>query len=196
MTESKPMIRLFLAVDIPDHVRATLQEIQGRINLMGHFQIRWVRPDQMHLTLLFLGDTSVELLPSLRSALEDVAENVSPFELTVDGLGYFGSRRNPRVLWAGLGGALDSLQALYKGLADCVGATQPSQNDLAFNPHITLGRFRGGASAGALTSALSSISVGPLGSIAVDHVRLYQSELMPTGARYRILHSVMLKGEP
>lgn len=189
------LLRLFIAVDLPDPVRARLQQLQRRLQSAGA-RVRWVAPGQIHLTLLFLGDTPDGRVPELIAALNETAREQSPFELVAEGTGFFGSARNPRVLWVGLSGSLAILNDLQRNLYGRVRALNIVLEDRPFHPHLTLGRIQPGTPAGALTSALSSISVGPFGSIPVDHIRLIQSTLTPTGARHQVLHSATLKGEP
>ncbi len=192
---SDEIIRAFVAIEITDEVRAMLARVQDRLRRVG-VRVSWVRPENIHLTLVFLGDVSAALVPDLKRALDRVAESVCAFDMAVEGVGSFGSPRSPRVIWAGVAEPTRSLAALQGGLAEAMRALEIPLESRPFHPHLTLGRVRSSRGAGALTSALPSASVTVRGSVRVDRVHLFESRLHSEGARYTILHSATLKGEP
>ena len=188
-------IRAFIAIEIPDEVRTALVRVQQRLRKVGA-KVSWAPPENIHLTLLFLGDVGAALIPDVERELDRMADTVPPFAMAVDGVGSFGSPKSPRVIWAGVAESTGTLAELQMRLAGAVRALGVPLEDRPFHAHLTLGRVRSSRGAGALTSALSSASVTVHESIRVDRVSLFESRLHPEGARYTILHSATLKGEP
>lgn len=186
--------RTFIAVEIPDAVRASLTRTQAQLKRTG-VRVSWVRQENIHLTLVFLGNVSADLIPALSRAMDHVAGEVPAFEMAVEGLGTFGSPRSPRVVWAGIAESSGALSDLQKGLSAAVAALGVPVEARPFHAHLTLGRVRSGKGAGALTSAVTSASVTAHGLVRVGGVSLFESQLQSDGARYTILHTATLKGD-
>lgn len=187
-------IRAFIAIEIPDEVRVALDHVLSRLRRTGA-HVSWVRPENIHLTLVFLGDVPSDRIPDIQYELDRVATSASAFEMMVEGVGSFGSPKAPRVIWAGVTESSGSLIALQRDLAAALRALGIPVESRPFHAHLTLGRMRSRRGAAALTSALSSASVTVHGLVRVDRVSLFESRLHPEGARYTILHSATLKGD-
>ena len=138
-------MRLFVAINLPEEVRTNLLDaarlaVQS-LGLGG--EVRWVPPENLHLTLKFLGELPENRLPGIHAALEAAAERHEPFAFTLAGLGGFPSLRRARVVWAGVSHGRERLRHLAEdvdgALARGVG-TEPE--DRGYKPHITLGRSR------------------------------------------------------
>src|SRR5439155_22632175 len=89
--------RLYVGIELPAEVRAALGRLQQELQRRGLERLRWVRPEGIHLTLKFLGQTSADKVPSIRNSLERSATGLAPHDLSLGELGTFG-RPNPRVL--------------------------------------------------------------------------------------------------
>jgi 2'-5' RNA ligase len=179
------LIRTFVGLGLPEGVRAAL----GRLveSLRGDAPgVRWVEPANLHLTLAFLGDVAEAAMPGLIGAVSEAARAPLPFSLEVRGLGAFPNARRPRVIWAGLAGEwlprLFELQATVA--AACAGVGH--RPDERFHPHVTLGRFRPGRVPD-VTRLVADHAEWTGGVIEVAEVRVYASELGPSGASYRVL---------
>ena len=106
-------LRLFVAIELPGEVREALGRLQHELQRRGLEKLRWVRPESIHLTLKFLGETPAEKVPAIEEALSRWAnDGPVPREMSLGALGGFGGSRYPRVLWIGLEGDLQSLHAL------------------------------------------------------------------------------------
>ena len=177
------MMRLFIAVPLPESVKLLL-ETTARMLAQGlpHGAIRWVRPQQMHLTLRFLGETAVSQLPSLQEQLTQLTSQHPSFVLQLNGIGVFPSRKKARIVWAGLGGEVAALQALQAGLAARLLNLGWPQEKRPFRPHITLGRVK---DASKVQQMRLDVELGSL-EIRVTAVHLVQSELRPSGAVYTV----------
>jgi len=159
-------MRLFVAVPLPGEVQAALGRLQG-----GVPGARWTKPDNMHLTMRFLGEVSEVDARHLDDAL--AAIHAPAFEVTLSGIGVFESRHGPRVLWAGVEAspALMHLQDKVERAVQMVGFPPEPRK---FAPHITLARFksRPGKRLGDFIEAHHLFQAGPF---AADHFTLFQS---------------------
>ena len=186
-------LRAFVAIAIPESVRSRLQRSQSRLRRLP-VKVSWVRPENIHLTLVFLGEIPTTALDSIQDVLDDCAAPVAPFEFAVFGLGLFGSRRAPRVIWAGIPEPPHDLLVLQDALQERflqAGWVRPMP---LFHPHVTLGRIRGGQGAAQLTSVIASANNSDFGAVPVRRVQLVQSRLEADGVRYALIHESGLKG--
>ena len=186
---SEGAVRSFIAVLLPDRVRAGLAAVSAE--LRGQTRgLAWVRADNLHLTLRFLGEIEPVQLQHVREAVTDAAAAIAPFTVSLGGLGGFPSGRAPRVLWASIAAGGERLEALYATLeAGLVARGIPGENR-AFHPHVTLARARDSRGVGGLASVLGA---GPaFGPVQVGAIHLMRSELDPRGARYSILREAPL----
>lgn len=181
-------IRTFIAIVLPESVIRQLAQVQRQLERQTPPEsVRWVKPEGIHLTLKFLGDTPVGKLDAIRAALGEVASRASPCAFTVGGLGCFPNARRPRVLWVGvqpMGEELISLQREVERAMEPLGFP-PEGRD--FTPHLTLGRVRDRippADLARLGTLVSSTDVGTLGEVRAHGFALIQSILKPSGAEY------------
>jgi 2'-5' RNA ligase len=187
------VLRLFVAVEIPGAVRAALAAAQARLRA-GDARVGWVPPENIHLTLAFLGDTFQARVPALQAALDRAVSGFASFSVEVRGLGAFGAPRSPRVIWAGLEDASGLLAGLHAALAERLTEAGVVLEARPFHAHLTLGRVRSRRGSDALTAAMASDKDTPFGALPVKQVLLMRSRLEARGAEYSILHSSPLKG--
>jgi len=187
------VIRAFIAVEIEAPVRAALGEMQTRLKEAG-VKVSWVAPENMHLTLAFLGNIPIEGVSKLGILLDRVAQNHGPFILNVEGLGFFGSRKSPRVIWVGMNDSSGTLTSLQRDIVEAVSALGYVMEKRVFKPHLTLGRVRSSQKVDSLTLALRSAKNVRFGSAGIERLLLMRSQLAPHGVRYTILHESALKG--
>jgi len=181
-------IRSFIAIEIPEPLRARMEELQRELQRAGD-DVKWVRAGAIHLTLKFLGSISGEKLEELARVLGPVISLRTPFELRIRGLGCFPSSRKPRVVWVGIEqGSLEasSLQKAVEEQATEAGFPPESR---AFKPHLTLGRVRSPKGKDSLTRAIENHRDAEIGSFLASEVYLFKSELKPSGAIYTKLRT-------
>jgi RNA 2',3'-cyclic 3'-phosphodiesterase len=186
------VIRSFIAIEISDEVREGLNALQQDLKKAGA-KVGWVAPENIHLTLVFLGDIFRSQGESLCAVLDSVASNTLPFRYEVSGTGTFGSVRSPRVIWVGLN-APPVLAELQGGVAAGVRELGLKIEDRPFHPHLTLGRIRAVNRVDELTSLLALAKSTAYGSVEVHRLLLMQSHLEHQGVRYSVLHESALKG--
>ncbi len=149
--------------------------------------VRWVRPDGIHLTLKFLGDTPTEGLDAIALAMARAAARIQPFAVQVQGTGAFPSLRAPRVVWLGLSEQAELLGELQAGLEAALEREGFPKEQRGFSPHLTLGRINGRLSPlqlEALAEGLRQIDAFAFPAIPVEAISLIESQLDRSGARY------------
>jgi len=177
-------MRLFFAAPLEDDARARVAEII-RALAETEADYKWVEPENLHLTLAFLGETPESRLPGLKEALESAARGKPPFTLVFDRLGAFDSLEHPRVLWLGAGTGARELAALAAPLI-------PPEEERPFQAHLTLGRQRGAKNLSRLRQALKGLGAVNVAT-RVDRVELLRSRLSAAGPSYETLSSRPLK---
>lgn len=168
--------RLFVSIDLPDSVKDTLTKLDPNLRA-----VRWLRPEQMHLTLSFLGDVAEEAEAKLRAAL--AAIKVAPFFLPVSGIGTFPAKGWPKIIWIGVGTAHPHLFQLHKRVQDAALAAVLKPDLRPWHPHITLARCRD-VSAESVRPFLKAHSDFDAGMIHVESFCLNSSVLEADGSVY------------
>lgn len=190
------LLRAFIAIEIPEEIKREIAGQTAGLRKMVGRGVRWATPDNIHLTLKFLGDLSLANIDFLAQALKTEVEQHLPFEIDVEGLGAFPNVRRPRIIWIGLKASAD-LARLQHNLETATARLGYIGDNKPFSPHLTVGRIREQLSSDetqALSRALENAKVGVLGKFAVKSVHLFQSELKPGGPIYTCLSTAVLGG--
>lgn len=183
-------LRCFLAIEVPEDVKAVLADLCRQLDEMGIRALRHVRPEGVHLTLKFLGDVSSDVVDSLASEVGLAASGAPAMSLRLAELGVFPESGPARVVWAGVDGDTTPLQQLrlrIEAAAEKLGFPRESRG---FSPHLTLARARNGASSSErrlVRQALGSLRYEPGLPFEADAVSLMSSTPGPAGASYREL---------
>lgn len=182
---SEGFLRLFVAVDIGAPLRAALAE---RIRLLRktHPRVKWVAAENIHLTLAFLGEVPAERVEEIGAALDTVAAGFPVFSCGVRGLGWFGSPRSPRVVWAGFEPEPELLR-MQAGVAAALRDLGFVPEDRPFHPHLTLGRVKSARDAEGLAEILKPFGDREIGRMVADRILTIRSTLLPRGPEYTIL---------
>jgi 2'-5' RNA ligase len=178
--------RLFIAAALPAAVKAQLAKLQARLR-RDDPPVKWVAPASLHLTLKFLGETAIELAPSIGAAMRAALAGQRPVELHLAGIGAFPNARRPSVIWAGVGGGEATLVRLHADLDATLAELAIPRETKPFRAHLTLGRVRREAPAeqqARLGRALEALP--PIEPVAwvLDRVGLFRSELRREGPVY------------
>ena len=188
------MIRAFIAVDVPDTVRATVAEAQARLRRAPvSVKISWTKIENWHLTLQFLGYVDEAVTSVISSSLDNVAGAHTAFDLAVRGAGAFPNEHRPRVLWVGCDDRHGKLQALAVAVRGAMKPLGFEPEEREFSAHLTLARMRFPRPDDALTRALDSIRNADFGTMRVEAMHLFESQLQPQGPVYRKLSSHALR---
>ncbi len=189
-------LRTFIAVELDDELLGNLARVQVRLRgQMAPRSVRWVRPEGIHLTLKFLGDTLPDQVEEVKLALARAASEVTPFSFTVGGVGCFPNTHRPRVLWIGLHEPTGTLSRLRDAVESHVAPLGFPTENRPFHPHLTLGRVQRHASKSEVRevgAVVASSAVGTIDEMRVTRVSYIKSDLRPSGAVYTTLHEAQL----
>jgi 2'-5' RNA ligase len=175
--------RLFVGLELPVSCKTTLLSLDPQLS-----GLRWLRGEQLHLTLSFLGDLEAPAEDRLREALLEV--RVPRFFLPICGVGVFNARDHPSVVWAGVGKGHPHVFALHKRIQDAVLHAGLEPDLKPFHPHITIGRAKG-ISRQTLEPFIRRYAETNFGMFEVTGFELYSSVLTAEGA----LHQVEMRRE-
>jgi RNA 2',3'-cyclic 3'-phosphodiesterase len=184
-------VRLFVALEIPaavrDNLAAQVEELRELSAKVADKRPQWVRPENLHVTLKFIGEVSPAKLDSIRGALSAIRSD-APVDLKFRGLGFFPNENYPRVLWAGLetSANLSSLAADIEGALETQGIARERR---AFTPHLTLARIEPPGLHEELRVAIQKNNAREFGSFQTREFHLIESKLKPSGAEYTTLAS-------
>ena len=179
-------IRCFIALEIPTEVKCQLAEIQERDLL---HQLSWVNPENMHLTLKFLGDVPKSEVSLIEEILAQIATQNTLFVMQIGGLGAFPNFSRPKVVWAGVQKDGEKIISLAHQLNTTLGQIGYPSEKRPFTPHITLARIH-------TPTNLKKIAFDEfyeISPITVNRISLMQSRLQPSGVVYTLLSSFELK---
>ncbi len=184
-------IRAFIAIELPEEIRrAITSTIQRYQQLVPRDLVKWVSVNNLHLTLKFLGDTDLNLIPGIHKQMDWLAASTIGFQFVAAAAGLFPSARKPRVIWVGLDNKTD-LTGLSKGLDDALEPLKIAREDRPFSPHLTIGRVYQGLAEDQLLKLGETIlrnQPGEIGKVQVDHIDLIKSDLFSAGPVYTVLH--------
>lgn len=186
-----PPWRTFIAVELPLRVIRFAGRIQDIMRAEG-LRLGWVQPENMHLTLRFLGDVETDRIPDIQSALAAAVQHTAPFSLNARRVGVFPGFRQPRVVWLGMDGQVDQLLNLQGQVAAALLQVGFAPEKRPFRGHLTLGRVKSGINPAVLQRAIFSAEKGESGEFEVQSVTLFRSDLKPTGAVYTRLAEARL----
>lgn len=185
------VVRTFVAVLIAENLKESISRVQERIKKFAP-DVKWVSPENLHVTLKFLGGVSVDRIEQVCSTVEEAAGSVQPFELSLSRLGAFPSPRNARVVWVGIEDGRDELISLARRLDDGLARQGFERESRPFAAHVTVGRTRQGPRPVGLAEGLQEAPSEDLGRQTVDSVVVMRSDLMPEGPVYTPLRVVDL----
>ncbi len=188
-------MRCFIAVELDGPIRATLGRLQDRLRRdLGRDgdALKWVRPENIHLTLKFLGDVDDPLIPQVCNATATVAQQVAPFEFDIANVGCYGSADAARVLWLGITSGHDQLTALAQTLDQATNQLGFPLEARRFAAHLTLARIRNVKAGRAVHQLVADEKPRKLGTQTVDQLTVFQSVLSRTGPAYTPLHHAPL----
>lgn len=184
-------LRLFIAFPLPTEVIAQLGEIIGQFHSLTR-SVRWVKPDNIHLTVRFLGDTEEALVPRLADLLDQTARDFTSSSIVADRIGGFPNLKRPSVIWVGPSGPIEEAASIASAIESGVRELGLGEEKKGFKPHLTLGRVRRGQQIGELAEHLSNHQMKPI-KIDLGRLVLFQSTLTPSGPIYKRLAEAHLR---
>jgi 2'-5' RNA ligase len=181
-------VRLFVALEIPPAVRENLANFMKQLRPLAP-EPRWVRPENLHVTLKFIGEVPSEKLGAIRAALAAIRANQA---VTIEfrGLGFFPNEKRPRVFWTGMN-ASPNLKALAADIEHAMERLGIPPEQRPFSPHLTLARFEPPRLPEKLRAPIQENAKRECGSLAAKEFHLIESQLKPSGAEYTTLESFL-----
>jgi RNA 2',3'-cyclic 3'-phosphodiesterase len=184
-------VRLFVALEIPcavrDHLASLIEELRAADAAATKNKARWVRAENLHVTLKFIGNVDAEKLDAIRAALAEVSAG-GAVELRFRGLGFFPNEKRPRVLWAGIVTS-PNLAPLAAGIDARLEKMGVQRESREFAPHLTLARFDPPGITEKLRAAARENSAREFGAVRTGEFHLFESKTRLTGAEYTRLSS-------
>jgi 2'-5' RNA ligase len=184
-------VRLFVALEIPaavrDNLAALINDLRAADASSSKNKARWVRPENLHVTLKFIGNVDAGKLDAIRGALAEVCSG-SAVELRFRGLGFFPNEKRPRVLWAGIE-ASSNLAPLVASIDARVEKLGIPRETREYSPHLSLTRFDPPGVSEGLHAAVQESAGREFDAIRAGEFHLFESKTRPTGAEYTRLAS-------
>jgi 2'-5' RNA ligase len=188
-------IRSFLAFELPVNIKKTVLKVAGEIRDTD-LDVRWVKVENIHLTMVFLGNVTREGIEGIQEEVRNVCSEYGSFDIALKRMGCFPNRRRPRILWLGLEGDIERMSHFRNGLQRALKAFGIKEEKRPFKPHLTLGRFRSSRKMGSwLEELLSEYAVLESPVETLNQLHLFKSDLKPGGAVYTKLKSWSLSGD-
>ncbi|MEA3329041.1 MAG: RNA 2',3'-cyclic phosphodiesterase [Candidatus Omnitrophota bacterium] len=184
-------MRAFIAIEIPRDVKSELSQIIDTLR-SSQADVKWVKPQDVHLTLKFLGNIDQSRLKEIQNILDRVAKTENSFEMSMEDLSAFPNPSFPRVIWTGLKQGSQNTLDLAKKIECELAKIGFAKEKRPFHPHLTLGRLRSPKNRDKLSVLLSSTTFKSQSRIKVTHLNLIQSTLTPTGSIYTPLYQTAL----
>ena len=184
-------MRLFIGINLPKKQRAQIHRV-ARALREEDLPVRWIEPDNFHVTLKFLGDVRPEQVDQIKEIVQRVAASTRSFSTELTGFGAFPTVRRPRIIWLGVT-ANPELRCLKQDLEWSLSDMGFETETRAFHPHVTLGRAsttRGAGVFRSLDTTLASLEFAA--ELRIHTVDLIRSQLSREGARYGVVASARL----
>jgi len=185
-------MRCFVAIELPENVRNRLLDLQGKMQSLGR-AVRWTRPEQLHLTVKFLGEVPDARVPEVCEAAREIAGKYSPFDLELAGTGCFPPRGQVRIIWAGVAQPPTALLDCQRDCEQAFSAMGFERENRAYSPHLTVGRVNDFAASNRIREALRQYETFSAGRFTAKELTVFQSDLRPTGAVYTPLAQAPFK---
>lgn len=175
-------MRIFVAVPLPLDVKNQLGKLIDDWRKNGD-KVGWVKKENLHLTLKFLGETSLDQVEPLKKGLAENLQGETAFGFSLSGAGAFPNLNRARVLWIGITGGKDKLAALAEKVEAATGPLGFPDEERGFSAHLTLGRVKDSRLSEGLLGKLRACTFEAK-NVIVYEVVLFQSELAPGGSIY------------
>ena len=184
-------MRLFVALDLPDQVRNAIAELIAKLQPKSR-AARWIKPENLHITLKFVGHVGNDKLSPIQSALSSIHAE-QPVELHFRGMGFFPNEHRPRAFWCGIA-ASPNLAELAADIDRALVPLGIEAETRPFTPHLTLARFKSDEGIREVVQAATDMKSTDFGAATETNFHLYESLLKSTGAQYNRLASFPFVG--
>jgi 2'-5' RNA ligase len=185
-------MRTFIAIELSPEIKDELADIQAQLKT-SNADVKWVKPQAMHLTLKFLGNITQEKIEEVKKALDTISPNHKPFEISLFQIGGFPKLEYPRVIWVGIDKGCSRAEAIAKDVVEGLSNIGFEKEKRPFTAHLTLGRVKSPKGRNELVSKMKALDFKPSASCTIDKITLFQSTLTPQGSIYTPLYEAKLR---
>jgi 2'-5' RNA ligase len=185
-------MRTFIAINLTQEIRDYLAGIQGELKKC-RADVKWVQPENIHLTLKFLGERDEKKIEKIKEALEETAREKNCFSVRLYNIGAFPKIDSPRVIWVGIDKGEKETKEIAYELEEKIAKIGIPKEDKPFSSHITIARIRSPADRASLVQELKRLSKLENKEFSVTTITLYKSTLTPKGPIYEVLKEASLK---
>ncbi|MBI4020259.1 MAG: RNA 2',3'-cyclic phosphodiesterase [Candidatus Aenigmarchaeota archaeon] len=183
-------MRLFIAIDLPKAIEKRIGEVEQELE-RWNFDVKYVEPKNLHLTLKFLGEVDEKLVTGMEKKMETITQDMENFHIEIKGLGFFGSDNYIRTIWLGITEGKEKLMELIEKLDKELGYIR--QDEYKPSPHLTIGRVRSGKDRHVMLKELGKLKGLEIGAFDVNAIKLKKSQLSPKGPAYSDARAFQLK---
>lgn len=185
-------IRLFLAVTLPDEIKSALTDVSRKLQT-SCADVKWVKPENYHITVKFLGDVKPEMLDAIIECIRAALKDTTSFDMRISGAGAFMKHGAPSVIWVGTKQGSEQIGAISSRIDDLLSTLGFEKENRAFSAHITLGRARSARGAEKLCDLLVSMKDISIGFMKVNNIAIMKSSLKPDGPVYSTLKTIEIE---
>jgi len=188
-------MRTFIAIELPPEIKDSLAHLQDQLKTSGA-DVKWVEPQNIHLTLKFLGERDDKKIEKIIQILEETTKDKNSFQMHISSLGTFPKMNFPRVIWVGIDKGDNETREITKELEEKIAKIGIPKEDRPFSCHITIGRTRSTLNREKLVQELNKLADSSGGrnlEFTVKTITLFKSTLTPKGPIYEVLKKVNLK---
>ncbi len=185
-------LRTFIAFPLNKETQDQLKHIQNEFASLD-IAMKWVSPENIHLTLKFLGDTLPRQIPSIKAILDTLTKTLTPTSFNIDTLGAFPSIHKPKIFFAAINDPDQRITKIVKEIRQTLTPLRFPKEKRGFKAHLTLGRLKSLKNINLFIEKLNQYSLDSPITLNFDQITFYQSMLTPTGPIYDRLESFNLK---
>jgi len=184
-------IRTFIAIEIPEPIKLSIAKIQEEL-IRENAHITWVKPQNIHITLKFLGEIEESLVDNLSTVLTAVTHQTQPFAVEIQRIGAFPNLKRPKVIWIGAKSENNAMENLALTIEDKVSRLGFEIENRPFKAHLTLGRVKDMSGIDGVMKKLDDNKNFHAGKYTPTEIIIMKSDLTPTGAIYTPLNRIKI----
>jgi len=185
-------IRAFIAIELNKEIHDYLANIQNELK-QARADVKWVKPENIHLTLKFLGNMDISQINQIKKILAEISQGENEFSIELSRVGAFPKLKYPRAIWIGIEKNQDKVTEIANNLEERLHKLGISKEDRPFHPHITIGRVKSSLNRSTLAEKLTSINIPQRPSMTIKKLTLFKSTLTPNGPIYQVLNESNFK---
>jgi len=184
-------VRLFIAIELTQDIKDKLKMLEEELCFVCP-QGKWVKPDNIHLTLNFLGYIKEDLVRETTESIIKSVKNFGSFDIEVKGASYFPEKGDPRVIWVGIGSGSEKVFSLHSKIKEALLSFNFEPEKDEFKAHLTLGRIKDPKDTKKLVDLLALKESSVFGKYLCDHISIIKSDLKQEGVSYTVLKRIKL----